>query len=100
MSPNRGIFAGTSKSRKSLASTKNVTGFDVVATSGFVTPYQVIFDRRVNVRSTRKSSRNARFEDDADKVRTDAFGSRAESAALARRSRPALAKSSCAPVFS
>ncbi len=61
MSPNWGIFARTSKSRKSLASTKNVTGFDVVATSGFVTSYQVISDRRVNVRSTGRCPNDPRF---------------------------------------
>lgn len=42
MSPNRGFFARASKSRKSRTTKGMSRDFDVVATSGFVTSYQVI----------------------------------------------------------
>src|SRR5258708_38198417 len=60
MSPNRGEFASTSMARKSLTTHQHDAEVVAVATSAFVTPYHVIHDRQVNVRSTERAVRRWR----------------------------------------
>src|SRR5438552_324200 len=50
-----GVSRATGKFRRSLATPQHDAEFAAVATSGFVTPCHVIYDRHVNIRSTERT---------------------------------------------